>query len=249
MEILNYICVATAMFAGGIVGGSTGMGAIMTAMPILTLTIAPMEAVFISCIVSVFDCCQLSYLYRKWIVWRDLRDLVIGMVPGVILGVWALKIFTVHTFELMVSFMLFSFIMLQLIRMLRKTPMAYQLPNSMIIGVIAGLLCGFVNASIALMGAPLGIYVLLKSWEPNTARGNMSAIFAITTIFTVIAQAIDGLYTLKILELSLSGIFGAFFGNLLGVKIGRKVSKALLTKIILVFLTIFAATLLKKGLS
>lgn len=247
MDIGTYVYIFGGWLVGGIVGASTGMGAVMSAMPLLTMVIPPAEAVFVCCLVGVLDCTQLVYLYRKWCVWSDVRDLIIGMVPGVIVGVLALKIFSVQAFQLMISAMLACFIALQLFRMIRKSS-AYQLPNSMIIGVIAGLLCGFVNASVALMGAPLGIYVLLKGWEPNTARGNMSAIFAVTTIFTVVAQAMSGLYTLRIVELSIIGMAGAFCGNLIGVRIGRRVSKSLLTKIILCFLTIFAVSLFMKGI-
>ncbi len=124
----------------------------------------------------------------------------------------------------------------------------YQLPKSLLAGLLAGAACGFVNASVALMGAPLGIYVLLRGWEPNEARGNMSVVFAVTTIFTVATQLMSGMYTMDLLKLSVIGMAGACCGNLIGVRVGRIFDRQRLTKIILVFLTIFAFSLFMRGI-
>ncbi len=98
------------------------------------------------------------------------------------------------------------------------------------------------------MGALLGIYVLLRGWEPNEARGNMSVVFAVTTIFTVATQLMSGMYTMDLLKLSVIGMAGACCGNLIGVRVGRIFDRQRLTKIILVFLTIFAFSLFMRGI-
>ena len=246
MDIMTYGLVFLGWVVGGTIGGSTGMGAVMSAMPFLTWVVAPSDAVIICLLVSLFDCTQLAYLYRKGCVWSEVRDLLIGMIPGVLLGNMALKIISVQAFELMVSALLSMFVVLQLYRIYRKSP--YQLPKSLLAGLLAGVACGFVNASVALMGAPLGIYVLLRGWEPNEARGNMSVVFAVTTIFTVATQLMSGMYTMDLLKLSVIGMAGACCGNLIGVRVGRIFDRQRLTKIILVFLTIFAFSLFMRGI-
>ena len=241
LSMMTYVLIFLGWVVGGIVGGSTGMGAVMSAMPFLTWVISPTDAVIVCLLVSLWDCTQLGYLYRKWCVWSEVRDLLIGMVPGVLLGNMALKLISVQHFQLMVSIILFLFVGLKFYQMYHKS--TYQLPKSVIAGLIAGVACGFVNASVAMMGAPLGIYVLLRGWDPNQARGNMSIIFTVTTVFTVATQVMSGMYTMNLLLLSLIGMAGACCGNLIGVRIGRRFSKDL---IILVFLTIFAVSLLMR---
>ena len=83
---MDNVWVNTAVFVGwllgGIIGGATGIGAIMIAMPILTMVLAPGDAVLVSCLVGLYGCIHLALAYRRDCKWADIRDLGIGVVPG-----------------------------------------------------------------------------------------------------------------------------------------------------------------------
>ena len=117
---MDNVWVNTAVFVGwllgGIIGGATGIGAIMIAMPILTMVLAPGDAVLVSCLVGLYGCIHLALAYRRDCKWADIRDLGIGVVPGCVVGVLALKIASVRSLELMISVMLAVFVLLRLFR-------------------------------------------------------------------------------------------------------------------------------------
>ena len=76
---MDNVWVNTAVFVGwllgGIIGGATGIGAIMIAMPILTMVLAPGDAVLVSCLVGLYGCIHLALAYRRDCKWADIRDL------------------------------------------------------------------------------------------------------------------------------------------------------------------------------
>ena len=181
-------------FLGGIIGGATGIGAIMIAMPILTTVLSPGDAVLVSCLTGLGGCVHLSWAYRRDCAWKDIRNLTVGVIPGCLIGGVVLNIASVVTLELMISAMLALFVLLQLFR---KTA-EYHISESVPLGIAAGIVCGIVSTSVAMVGAPLGVYALLRHWEPNRARGNMSVMYAITGLGAVFIQASSGLYNLDL---------------------------------------------------
>ena len=237
--------VALGWLFGGIVGGATGIGAIMVAMPLMTAVITPGEAVLVSCLTGLYGTLHLSYSYRKACCWREIRDLVIGAVPGCFVGALVLRVASMQVLQLMVCAMLACFI---IIMQLFRRAAAYRLPDSTIVGVGAGCICGFVSGSVAMVGAPLGIYVLMKHWSPDRARGNMSVFYLFTGIASVISQAVAGLYTLTLLQVSLAGVAGCFIGQVAGVRLGRRIDQKLFQRIVLVFLAVAAVILFVRAM-
>jgi len=224
---------------GGTVGGATGIGAIMVAMPLLTTVLSPGDAVLVSCVVGLYGSIHLSFSYRKSCSWKDIRDLAIGSVPGCLLGVFVLQAASIQVLQLMVCFMLTCFVLMQLFR----RAAAFILPESAAIGIGAGVICGFVSASVAMMGAPLGIYVLMKHWSPDRARGNMSVFYAFTSIGTVVLQAVSGLYSPSLLKIALIGMAGCAAGQIIGVRLGRHIDQQLFHRLVLIFLAVSAVIL------
>lgn len=244
MELWAYVVVAFAWVVGGLIGGATGIGAIMVAMPIMSTVLSPDEAVLVSCLTGLYGTLHLSYAYRKSCSWKDIRELVAGGIPGCFLGVLVLRMASMQTLQLMVCAMLVCFLAMQFFR---KTA-SWRLPDSAITGIIAGVICGFVSGSVAMSGAPLGIYVLLKHWDPDRARGNMSFVYAFTGITSVISQAAAGLYTVSLLPIALAGIIGCAVGQITGVKLGRRINQKVFYKIVLVFLSVAALMLFVRAI-
>ena len=152
-----YAVVTLGWFTGGIVGGATGMGSVMVAMPILMTAFPAGDAVLISCLCALYGNIHLIMVYHKLANAKDVRELILGCVPGCLLGTLVLKFAPVQMLELMVCVMLVCFIVMRC----RSGASAYRLSESNAIGLGAGVVSGFVHSSVALSGAPLGIYALL----------------------------------------------------------------------------------------
>lgn len=231
--------VALGWFFGGIVGGATGIGTIMIAMPLVTVVLSPSDAVLVSCLAGMFGTVHLAYSYRKACSWKDIRELIIGAVPGCVLGALTLRIASMQVLQLMVCAMLACFILMQCFHRFAT----YRLPDSTLIGLTGGLVSGFVSGSVAMVGAPLGIYVLMKHWSPDRARGNMSMFYVFSGVLSVASQAVAGLYTVTLFQVSIAAFAGCLVGQILGVRIGRHINQKVFQRIVLIFLAIAAVIL------
>lgn len=236
-----WICFMSALgwFFGGFVVGAAGIGAVMVAMPILTTVLSPSDAVLVSCLTSVFGCLYLAYSYRKACNWKDIRDMVIGAVPGCALGALTLRIASMSVLELMLCAMLVCFILMQCFRRFA----IYKLPDSAIIGIAGGFVSGFVSGSVAMIGAPLGIYVLMKQWPPDRARGNLCVFYVFTDVLSAVSQAVAGLYTVTLFQISVIAFAGCFAGQFIGVRAGRHINQKMFQRIVLIFLAVAAVVL------
>ena len=244
MEIrVDYLVVALAWLFGGFVGAATGVGGVMTAMPLLTLALFPADAVLVACLVGVFGALQLTVAYRRFCSWKDLRELVFGAVFGCVAGAWVLKAVSVQSLQFMVCAMIALFVIMQMFPRLS----GFHLSESPAWGVAAGVVSGFVNSSVAMVGIPLGIYALLKHWTPDRSRGNMSVFYLLSGVVTVCIQAGMGLYTQDILKASLAGMAGVFLGGVLGIRAGRRIDQKLFRRAVLAFLILAAAILFMRA--
>ena len=155
------------------------MGSVMVAMPILMTVFPAGDAVLISCLCALFGNIHLIMVYHKLANAKDVRELILGCIPGSLLGTLVLKFAPVQMLELMVCAMLVCFIVMRC----RSSASACRLSESSAIGIGAGVVSGFVHSSVALSGAPLGIYALLRQWEPDRVRGNFSIFFFLISFY------------------------------------------------------------------
>lgn len=168
-----------------------------------------------------------------------MRDLVIGSFPGCLLGVLLLKVAPAQTLQLMISAVLAVFVLMQTFRL----SSVWKLPDSTVLGVAVGGVCGFVGGSVTMVGAPLGIYVLLKQWDPDRARGNMSVFYVFTGLGSVVAQAVAGLYDVRLIQTALAGVAACSVGQQIGIRLGRHLDQTIFRRILIVFLALSAIML------
>ena len=102
-------------FIGGFVSGISGFGAMMLALPVLTLGLAPKDAILTCCIVAGPCCIQLAWLYRRYVYWPDMKWLWISCVPGCILGTLTLMVLPVGWLQIGISLLICIFLLVQLL--------------------------------------------------------------------------------------------------------------------------------------
>ena len=231
-------------FACGVVSGATAIGGVMLSMPLLMAVFTPVEAVLLSTVMGVFSVPQMAWLYHRYCTYRDVFCLALGCLPGCLLGAFILTVAPMRVLQLMICALLFCFIALQYLRRFAS----WRLPDSLSAGIVAGAVCGFVSASVAMAGAPLGIYVLLKHWDPDRARGNMSMFYVFTVGGSVLSQAGAGLYKPELLKLAIVGVAGNLLGQFLGYRLGKRVNHQVFRRIITGFLAVAACVLLWRAM-
>lgn len=241
---LAMICVAVGWFIGGFTSGVAGFGAMMVALPILTLGMPPAQAVLVSCIVGAPSCSHLAWLYRKDVVWADMRWLWLGCIPGCVAGAYVLKVVPVPYLQFSISLMIACFVLLQVLR--EKS--VWRLPDSKASLLITGMAGGFSNSTVSIPGVPIGIFVVLKRWDKDRARAAMSMFFALSTWVTLGSQWYVGLYTSDMLYLALAGIVISFLAQELGYRVGRHLNQKTFVRFMLIFLSCAALILFYKSI-
>lgn len=244
MDLTMFVFVILGWFCGSVVGGATGLGAMMIALPIMSLGIPASKAVLVSCLVGAVACVQLAWLYREYVVWRDLKWMWLGCLPGCVLGALTLKTVPISLLQLMISIMIFCFVLLQIFS--RHTQ--WKLGDSSFWSLLAGLGGGFANASVSVVGVPVGIFVLLKRWDRDKARATMSMFFLISGWITVASQWSAGLYEPDLLKFAAAGLIGSLIGQRIGFSLGRRLNQKLFVRFVLLFLTCAATVLFYKGI-
>ena len=228
----------------GVAGGAAGIGTGMTAMPLLILLLQPSDVILVATLGGFGAALHVTWAYRPSFRWGDMRPLFLGSLPGIAAGALTLKAVSVPVLQLLLGFVLLSFIVFQLLRRRRQL----RLPDSPSVGLLAGFLCGFTGASVAIPGAPLGIYVILRGWDTDRSRGNMSLYFVFIMGLSVLAQAAAGLCTMRILSIGLACAVGSMAGQSMGVRLGRGMDTSVLHMLILVFICASAFMLLWRAL-
>ena len=240
------ICIA--MMAGwalaGVAGGAAGIGTGMTALPLVLLLLPPEDVIFVTTLGGFGAAVHLVFAYRRAFRWGDMRSLVAGCLPGIAAGALTLKFVPLFALQSLLGFVLLSFLVFQLFR----GRIRMRLPQSPLAGAATGFLCGFASASVAIPGAPLGIYVILSGWDADRSRGNMSLFFVFIMGLSVLAQASTGLYSMRVLGIGMSCAVGSMLGQCIGVRLGRGMDTSILHRFILFFICAAACMLFWRAL-
>ncbi|MBP3730264.1 MAG: sulfite exporter TauE/SafE family protein [Mailhella sp.] len=231
-------------FIGGFVSGISGFGAMMLALPVLTLGLDAMDAILTCCIVAGPCCMQLAWLYRSFVYWPDMKWLWLGCVPGCILGTITLMAIPAGWLQIGISLLICIFLIVQIFGG-RAT---WTLPDSIAALLITGCASGFCNSSVSVVGVPMGIFVLLKHWDKDKARGTMAMFFLLSSLITILTQWLSGVYNSYLFQISAIGAIGCFIGQALGFRVGRHINQAVFVKFALCFLTCAAVMLFFKGI-
>ncbi len=241
--VTAYVYVFLGWLFGGFVSGVAGFGGMMMALPIFFLGLPATEAVLVCCIIGAPGCTQLAWLYRRNVVWADMKWLWAGCIPGCILGALTLTIVPVQYLQMGISVMIACFVVLQLL----QGKSTWRLSDSVLSLLIAGLASGFANSSVSVVGVPIGIFILLKHWDKDRARSTMAMLFFLSGWVTLITQWAAGLYTLELFKLALAGILASFIGQEAGYRVGRYLDQRTFIRFVLVFLSCAAGILFYKA--
>ncbi len=216
--------------------GITGSGGAMLALPVTALfmpatLLVPTTAIFVL-LISAY----MVAVYWRYCHFPTLIRMLIGVLPGVLLGSYILVYVPARFIQLSVGGILIVFVLWQ---MLQKKKVSEYRTNTFY-ALIAGFSSGFLNGSIAFAGPPLILYALYAGWDTKTTFGTTHCTNIITTIVTTFAHYYAGLYTQE--------MFTYLAWGTPAVLIGLTIAKPLVAKLdIKLFTLILRLTILISG--
>lgn len=182
--VLAIVCIA------GIVQGLTGFGSVLVALPLLALLLPMTEAVPFVCLVALCMNLQMLPELRGNIVWKPAALLTLASLPGLILGVLALRTISPSALSAILGAMTLAFSL--------RNPGRTR-PLGTLSCLVAGFLSGWLNGAIGAGGPPAVAYASLQPWSKDEIKATLLAFFLVGGAGIVIAHTLSGLYTPHIL--------------------------------------------------
>jgi uncharacterized membrane protein YfcA len=211
---------ALAAFAtvfAGISKGGFGSGASFASASILALVLEPGQALGIMLpLLILIDLATLKPYWRKW-HWPTARLLMVGSVPGVILGLVIYKITNDDVIRFLIGAMSLLFVLWQGARAFGVLPVAKsRLPATA--GLLAGCVAGFTSFVSHAGGPPAAMYMLSLKTSKTEYQANTVLVFTFVNLLKAAAYSYLGIFTVQTL---LAGVYLAPFA-LIGAWIGVK---------------------------
>lgn len=216
------VAVPAVMIAGIAKGGFGGAGAFV-ATPILALAVEPAVALALMLpVLMMMDVAALRAFWGRWEV-PPARALMIGAVPGVVLGAALYRVADPDVFRLLIGGMAVGFVAWQGARaagLVRLRPAAFSAGK----GVLAGSVSGFTSFVSHAGGPPVTIFLLPLGLDRTRYQGTTVLYFWVLNALKVVPYAALGFFTAATALGSLVLMPVALVGVWLGVHAHRVVS-------------------------
>ena len=241
--VSDLFIIGAAWFIGAFINGLTGMGGTLIALPLITIFISSKSIILISFIASIMVGLMTLLLYWRYIDVKDVLGFWIPALPGIVIGVWTLKIVDVELLELLLCIIIVLHITVQLIQDWLGTCMAPRAAMKYICGFIAG----FFGGSIGINGPIMAMYASLMCLDKNKARG----FFTSSTVASLVSLGIvisNGLITEDIVRASSWVAPAAVLGFLCAWPLAKRIRQETFHNALLILLGVAAVSLFMRVL-
>ena len=181
MSVLDAVLAALIATAGGFIQGSIGLGFAIVGVPLLTLVnpgFTPVPVILTSIPLTL----AMAWRERDHIEWRRASWVLLGRVPGALLGLWLLQAASERSLALVISIVVLGVVVaLGLGMRVRRSPT---------VDFLGGVTSGASGLSTGIGGPPLAI--LFAGTEGPLLRSTLAAIFFIGISINTTTLAIGG---------------------------------------------------------
>lgn len=212
----EYFYIMIIVLVAGFVQGVAGFGFSLMAVPIMTFFVGVKQAVPLCVLLGLITMVVLAVQLKGHLVWRRLRHIYIGLVPGIAAGTFLLKKLPDNIVETFIGTFLLAYTLYSLFF---RTTLRQLHP---LWGSAAGFLSGAISASVGGGGPPVVVYTSLSGWKRDEMKASLVVCFVGMTGMTAAAHAMSGLTSGEVLGLFFLTAPAALAGLALGVwKYGR----------------------------
>ncbi len=221
------------------------MGASMIAVPILLAILEPNVLIPVSCIISAVICLYLSCVYYKTCLVSILKRLLIGSLPGSVLGVYVLVIIRAEYIEILAGLALVYFVYLQYMH--DRAGDLVEKEEVPLKSYFIGFCTGALNSAISFGGPLVAAYALHLGWAQAQFMGTISVFGLLVSIAVCIFQAIAGLFTTEVLILGATGSIACVLGVASATPVVKYIPLKVFKLILLILLVCSALMCIERG--
>ena len=239
---------ASATVFAGISKGGFGSGAAFASAAILATIIEPGSAIGIMLpLLILMDLGSLRPYWKKWSS-RESWILVVGSIPGVILGAVLYSNVSADFFRFLIGIICLAFVLWQALQKWNIIQKSIR-PISDFYGFFLGCFAGFTSFISHAGGPPAAIYLLSKKSTKTEYQATTVIVFWAVNLAKAVPYTFLGLFTLDTLFLDLILSPFALLGVWIGVKAHYMISERLFFSFTYILLTITGARLMWVALS
>lgn len=225
------------VFAAVLMQTLAGFGSAMVAMALLPYWVGLLVAApLVALVAATLEVVVLVY-WRQALTWRAIRQLNVGMVLGVPLGMLALSrveagILLPVLGGVLVAYALYALLNLRLPE-LRHSRWAYGA------GALAGVLGGAYNVS----GPPVVVYGHCRRWTPAQFKANLQAFFLLGDALVIVGHGVAGNLTPTVWQNYLLALPAIALGLIAGLALERFVPPSVFRRMALILLVVLGVRL------
>jgi hypothetical protein len=222
---------------GGMVQGSVGFGLNLVVVPVLAVLIpgsVPGSVILISMPMT------LTMLLREHhaIDWLGVRWIVVGRIPGTIVGLLIVTALTATQLGLVVGVVILLGVVLSVVHP------GVEVRRSSALAV--GSVCGVTGTAAGVDGPPLAL--LYQRAEPHTLRATLATCFLIGAAISGVALALAGELTVEQLELTAILLGPMLVGLALSSVVAHRIPTRALRPMVLGFATVAGSVAILRAL-
>ncbi|HHD57509.1 MAG TPA: sulfite exporter TauE/SafE family protein [Desulfobulbaceae bacterium] len=217
-------------FVAGFVQGLTGFGSALVAIPLLSLILDIKAAVPLCILNGLIITMYLALHLRQHLDRTKILPLVVGSIPGVVVGATLLQRVDSGIIRFCIGVLLISYSLYNLF----VRPRSPGLSRAW--GYAAGFLTGAIGAAFSAGGPPAIIYTTLAGWKKEEIRATLSGFFVANGIVTAVVHVVTGVSTVATVQIFLVTAPFVLLGTVAGSHVTGKINQQTYLRIIYTFL-------------
>jgi uncharacterized membrane protein YfcA len=237
---LTWLVGATIVLVACFVQGLAGFGIGLVALAFLPFMMAPATAVVLMTVYAAVLILVIFLPLRREFLWADVRDLLIGTIAGVPVGVWVLASLPASALNRLIGLALIGVVLLEV-------GGRYPRLHGRVWAIAFGFASGAVGGAIGTPGPPVIIYATMQSWTPRTMKANIQAFLVVNQLVTVTSYWWAGLVTREVLVFAAAFSVPAVAGVLAGMALFDRIDPVRFRRLVFGLLFVSGIVLLVRG--
>lgn len=248
LDLAFFAIAGPAVVFAGISKGGFGSGAAFAAASILALVVEPGLALGVMLpLLMLIDASTLRPYWGKWDRAAALL-LIVGAVPGVLLGAALYRIAEPDVFRVLIGVISVGFVAWQ-VAMARGWIRRAEAVLPLWAGALAGAVAGFTSFVSHAGGPPAAVYLLSKRLTKTQFQATTVLVFWVVNIAKFVPYAFLGMFTAQTAMANLALAPFALLGAWIGVRAHRIVPETLFFRLTYVLLMVTGTKLIWDGLT
>jgi len=241
VALIDWALGALIIAAASFVMGLAGFGVGLVGLAFLPYVMPPATAIVLLTLYAVPFALGLFIQLRHDFRLAQIRDLLIGTVLGIPLGVWGLASLPVSLINRLIGALLVLIVVLEWRGLFPE-----RLPGRGW-GLGAGVVAGVIGGTVGTPGPPVIVYMTTQGWSPRTLKANLQAFFVVNQLVTLAGYEWAGLLTRDVWRLAVSFAIPAVAGVLAGIALFGRIDAVRFRQIVFALLFVSGVILLARG--